>query len=43
LTLQTTPEHYLTAKSALRKASMKFPTPCSTKLVRGAEHLKGLV
>ena len=37
------PSDYLVAKDALRKASMKFPTPCTTKLVRGAEHIKGLV
>ena len=34
---------YLTAKDALRKAGMKFPTPTTTRVVRGAEHLKGLV
>lgn len=43
ISLQFSPEHYLIAKDALRKASMKFPTPCSTKLIRGAEHVKGLV
>ena len=43
VTLHTSPEHYLVAKDALRKASMKFPTPCTTRLVKGAEHLKGLV
>ena len=41
--LQFTPENYLVAKDALRKASMKFPTPCTTKLIRGHEHVKGLV
>ena len=35
--------NYLTAKDALRKAGMKFPTPTTTRVVRGAEHLKGLV
>ena len=43
ISLQFSPEDYLVAKDALRKASMKFPTPCSTKLIRGAEHIKGLV
>lgn len=43
ISLQFTPEHYLVAKDALRKASMKFPTPCTTKLIRGHEHVKGLV
>ena len=43
ISLQFTPEHYLAAKDALRKASMKFPTPCTTKLIRGHEHVKGLV
>ncbi len=36
-------ENYLTAKDALRKAGMKFPTPTTTRVVRGKEHLKGLV
>ena len=35
--------NFLTAKDALRKAGMKFPTPTTTRVVRGAEHLKGLV
>lgn len=43
ISLQFSPEDYLVAKDALRKASMKFPTPCTTKLIRGAEHVKGLV
>ena len=43
VSLQFTPENYLVAKDALRKASMKFPTPCTTKLIRGHEHIKGLV
>ena len=43
ISLQFTPENYLVAKDALRKASMKFPTPCTTKLIRGHEHIKGLV
>ena len=43
ISIQVTPEFYLTARDALRKASMKFRTPCSIKLVKGREHLKGLV
>ena len=43
ISIQFSPEHYLIAKDALRKASMKFPTPCTTTLIRGAEHVKGLV
>ena len=43
ISLKFTPEHYLVAKDALRKASMKFPTPCTTKLISGHEHVKGLV
>jgi large subunit ribosomal protein L10e len=43
ISIQCDPDHYLIAKDALRKASMKFPTPCTTKLVRGSEHIKGLV
>jgi large subunit ribosomal protein L10e len=35
--------NYLTARDALRKASMKFPTPCTVRLIRGHEHLKGLI
>jgi large subunit ribosomal protein L10e len=43
VSLHVNPEHYLIAKDALRKAGMKFPTPTTTRVVRGAEHLKGLV
>jgi len=43
ISLQTNSEFYLTAKDALRKASMKFPTPCTIRLVKGHEHLKGLI
>ena len=43
ISIQFKPENYLVAKDALRKASMKFPTPCTTKLIRGHEHVKGLV
>ena len=43
ISIKFSPEHYLEAKDALRKASMKFPTPCTTRLIKGAEHIKGLV
>ena len=43
ISIQVNPQHYLTARDALRKASMKFPTPCSIKLIKGHEHLKGLI
>tara|TARA_B100001113_G_C20972358_1_gene562388 strand:+ start:241 stop:780 length:540 start_codon:yes stop_codon:yes gene_type:complete len=43
ISIQVDPEFYLTARDALRKASMKFPTPCTIKLIKGHEHLKGLI
>lgn len=43
ISIQVNPEHYLAARDALRKASMKFPTSCTTKLISGHEHLKGLI
>ena len=43
ISINTEPEHYQSAREALRKAGCKFPTPCTTKVVDGAEHLKGLV
>jgi len=43
ISLQVNPEFYLTARDALRKASMKFPTPCTIRLIKGHEHLKGLI
>ena len=43
ISIQVNPQHYLTARDALRKASMKFPTPCTIKLIKGHEHLKGLI
>ena len=43
ISLQVHPENYLTARDALRKASMKFPTPCTVRLIKGHEHLKGLI
>ena len=42
ISLKCTPKDFLEAKSALRKASMKFPTPCKISLVSGHEHVKGL-
>lgn len=38
--IRTTPKHFLAAKTALRKASMKMPTPCSITVDKGAELLK---
>ena len=43
VSIQTIPEHYLVARDALRKARCKLPTPCTIRLVKGAEHLQGLV
>ncbi|HJL96608.1 MAG TPA: 50S ribosomal protein L16 [Candidatus Poseidoniaceae archaeon] len=43
ISLQVEPEHYLVARDALRKANMKFPTPCTVRLIKGHEHLKGLI
>ena len=43
MSLQINPEHYTVARDALRKASMKFPTPCTVRLIQGHELLKGLV
>ena len=43
ISIKTEAEGYLAAKNALRKAGCKFPTPCTTKVVQGSEHLKGLV
>ena len=43
VSIHTKPEYFADAKDALRKASMKFPTPCSMVIEKGAEHLKGLV
>ena len=40
--IKTSPKHFSIAKSALRKASMKFPTPCKIELVSGHEFVKGL-
>ena len=43
ISIKTEREHYPAAREALRKAKCKFPTPCTIKVVEGAEHLKGLV
>ena len=43
ISIKTEPENYLAAKDALRKANCKFPTPCTTSVSKGSEHLKGLV
>jgi large subunit ribosomal protein L10e len=43
ISIQVNPQHYLAARDALRKAGMKFPTPCTIRLIKGHEHLKGLI
>ena len=43
ISIKCHPKDYLAAKDALRKAGMKVPSSCTTRLVRGAEHVKGLV
>jgi len=43
VSVKTDAEHYAAARESLRKAGCKFPTPCSIKVVKGSEHLKGLV
>ena len=43
ISIVTTPEHYIVARDALRKANCKFPTPCTIKVIEGSEHLAGLV
>jgi large subunit ribosomal protein L10e len=43
MSIKTDPANYLAAKNALRKANCKFPTPCTTTVTKGSEHLKGLV
>tara|TARA_B110000881_G_C18539937_1_gene497967 strand:+ start:735 stop:1169 length:435 start_codon:yes stop_codon:yes gene_type:complete len=43
MSIKTEPEFYESAKNALRKANCKFPTPCTTIVTKGSEHLKGLV
>ena len=43
ISISTDAKNFLKAKDALRKASMKIPSPCSTVVAKGHEHLKGLV
>ena len=43
ISIVTTPENYVVARDALRKANCKFPTPCTIKVTEGSDHLKGLV
>ena len=43
ISIVTTPENYIVARDALRKANCKFPTPCTIKVTEGSDHLKGLV
>ncbi|MDK2782319.1 MAG: large subunit ribosomal protein L10e [Archaeoglobi archaeon] len=40
MTVETTPQHFLAVKEALRRASNKLPTPCSIVIDKGAELLK---
>ena len=40
MTVETTEAFVDQAKSALRKAGMKFPTPCKVRLERGHDLLK---
>ena len=42
ISIHTIPEHFLKVKDALRKASMKFPTPCQISIDRGIELIKGI-
>jgi len=42
ISIHTNPEHFLKAKDALRKAGMKFPTPCQITIDRGSELVKGI-
>ncbi|MET1123721.1 MAG: 50S ribosomal protein L16 [Archaeoglobaceae archaeon] len=37
------PEHFEYAKEALRRAAMKFPTPCKIIVEKGHEYLKGKI
>ena len=43
ISISTDAKNFLKAKDALRKASMKIPSPCTTVVAKGHEHLKGLV
>ena len=40
LTLYVNPEHVEFGKEALRKASMKLPSPCKTEVVKGLKLIK---
>ena len=43
VSIRCNPAQYLVARDALRKASMKFPSPCTIKLITGHELVPGLV
>ena len=43
ISIRTEPEFFPAAREAMRKAGCKFPTPCTTKVIEGSEHLKGLI
>jgi len=40
MTVETTPQNFLAAKEALRRAASKLPTPCCIVIDKGAELLK---
>lgn len=42
ISIHIDPKSYPRAKDALRKASMKFPSPCSIVVERGRELVKGI-
>jgi len=42
ISIHLDPENFLRAKDALRKAGMKFPTPCKIVVDRGRELVKGI-
>ena len=42
MSVHLNPDHFLKAKDALRKAGMKFPTPCRIVIDRGRELVKGI-
>lgn len=43
MTIYCHPRNFLSAKDALRKAGMKFPTPVTIKVTKGADKLKGII
>ena len=43
MTIHCRPANYLTAKDALRKAGMKFPSPIRVSTVKGEDQLRGII